>query len=273
MASPDDVDARGTLLYGAYLSGVALGTTSTGLHHKLCHVLGGTLQPGARRRPLGDPAARDRVQRARRCRTRWPGSPTALGVPGGDPAAALWDLAVASNVPTRLADLKGDDGLLQRDDLPGARTRRRRRSPSTRARSTRPTCSAYSNAPTKENDHEQRSVHRRCSAHTARSYRWRAWRVFAPTTCWPVRCAPSSSGRRRSTRRRSTRSTPATPTAPAKTTATSAAWRCCSPACRRRSRRQRSTGCAAVASRRSSAPRAPSPSATPTSPSPVVSRA
>ena len=41
MASPGDVDARGTLLYGAYLSGVALGTTSTGLHHKLCHVLGG----------------------------------------------------------------------------------------------------------------------------------------------------------------------------------------------------------------------------------------
>ena len=31
-----------------------------------------------------------------------------LGVPGGDPASALWDLAKASNVPTRLADLKGD---------------------------------------------------------------------------------------------------------------------------------------------------------------------
>ena len=41
MASPGDVDARGTLLYGAYLSGVSLGTTSSGLHHKLCHVLGG----------------------------------------------------------------------------------------------------------------------------------------------------------------------------------------------------------------------------------------
>ncbi|MEO7371333.1 MAG: maleylacetate reductase, partial [Ilumatobacteraceae bacterium] len=41
MANPGDIDARGTLLYGAYLSGVALGTTSTGLHHKLCHVLGG----------------------------------------------------------------------------------------------------------------------------------------------------------------------------------------------------------------------------------------
>ncbi len=44
----------------------------------------------------------------------------ALGVPGQDPAAALWDLAVASNVPTRLADLSGSDGPLQRDQLPGA---------------------------------------------------------------------------------------------------------------------------------------------------------
>jgi alcohol dehydrogenase class IV len=32
----------------------------------------------------------------------------------------LWDLAAASNVPTRLADLHGHDGLVQRDDLPGA---------------------------------------------------------------------------------------------------------------------------------------------------------
>ena len=44
----------------------------------------------------------------------------ALGVPGDDPAGALWDLAVASNVPTRLADLSGSDGPLQADQLPGA---------------------------------------------------------------------------------------------------------------------------------------------------------
>ena len=42
MDVPDDLDARGDVLYGAYLAGIALGTTSTGLHHKLCHVLGGT---------------------------------------------------------------------------------------------------------------------------------------------------------------------------------------------------------------------------------------
>ena len=41
MAEPADVDGRGDLLYGAALSGMALGATAAGLHHKLCHVLGG----------------------------------------------------------------------------------------------------------------------------------------------------------------------------------------------------------------------------------------
>ena len=119
MASPGDVDARGTLLYGAYLSGVALGTTSTGLHHKLCHVLGGrfnlvhadahsVILPHA----IAFNAPALPVDMARLA--------DALGVPGGDPAVALWELAVASRVPTRLADLTGHDGLLKRDDLPGA---------------------------------------------------------------------------------------------------------------------------------------------------------
>jgi maleylacetate reductase len=119
MANPGDVDARGTLLYGAYLSGVALGSTSTGLHHKLCHVLGGRFNlvhadahsvvlPHAV--AFNAPALPAEMARLA----------AALGVPGGDPASALWDLAVASNVPTRLADLKGHDGLLKREDLPGA---------------------------------------------------------------------------------------------------------------------------------------------------------
>ena len=119
MASPGDVDARGTLLYGAYLSGVALGTTSTGLHHKLCHVLGGrfnlvhadahsVILPHAI--AFNAPALPAEMARLA----------DALDVRGGDPASALWDLAVASKVPTRLADLAGHDGLLKRDDLPGA---------------------------------------------------------------------------------------------------------------------------------------------------------
>jgi maleylacetate reductase len=42
VARPGDLDARGRALYGAYLAGSVLATAGTALHHKLCHVLGGT---------------------------------------------------------------------------------------------------------------------------------------------------------------------------------------------------------------------------------------
>ncbi|MER7837035.1 maleylacetate reductase [Streptomyces sp. NPDC096040] len=41
-AAPDSVPARSRALYGAWLCGACLGATTMGLHHKLCHVLGGT---------------------------------------------------------------------------------------------------------------------------------------------------------------------------------------------------------------------------------------
>jgi maleylacetate reductase len=119
MANPTDVDARGDLLYGAALSGMALGATAAGLHHKLCHVLGGrfnlvhadahsVILPHAL--AFNAPVLPDEMARLA----------NALGVPGQDPAGALWDLAVASNVPTRLADLKGSEGPLRREQLPEA---------------------------------------------------------------------------------------------------------------------------------------------------------
>lgn len=40
---PHDLQARSELLWGACLAGAALGAGSTGLHHKLCHIFGGTL--------------------------------------------------------------------------------------------------------------------------------------------------------------------------------------------------------------------------------------
>jgi maleylacetate reductase len=39
----NDVEARTKALWGAWLSGCCLGVTTMGLHHKLCHTLGGTL--------------------------------------------------------------------------------------------------------------------------------------------------------------------------------------------------------------------------------------
>jgi maleylacetate reductase len=40
---PEDLDARAAALQGAWLCGACLGATTMGLHHKLCHVLGGLL--------------------------------------------------------------------------------------------------------------------------------------------------------------------------------------------------------------------------------------
>jgi maleylacetate reductase len=127
MASPGDVPARGALLYGAALSGMALGATAAAIHHKICHVLGGmfnlvhadahsVILPHA----VAFNAAALPAEMARLAE--------ALGEPGGDPAAALWDLAVASRVPTRLADLHGTHtdggaGPLRRDQLPAAAAR------------------------------------------------------------------------------------------------------------------------------------------------------
>jgi maleylacetate reductase len=43
VAAPEDAAARADALYGAWLCGAVLGATTMGLHHKLCHTLGGTL--------------------------------------------------------------------------------------------------------------------------------------------------------------------------------------------------------------------------------------
>ncbi|HJW12122.1 MAG TPA: maleylacetate reductase [Albitalea sp.] len=41
-SNPQDLEARGDALYGAWLCGAVLGAVSMGLHHKLCHTLGGS---------------------------------------------------------------------------------------------------------------------------------------------------------------------------------------------------------------------------------------
>lgn len=40
--APGDLTARTEALYGAWLAGLSLGASTMGLHHKLCHVLGGS---------------------------------------------------------------------------------------------------------------------------------------------------------------------------------------------------------------------------------------
>ncbi|MGW0707927.1 maleylacetate reductase [Streptomyces sp. NPDC002643] len=40
--NPDDIGAREQTLYGAYLAAVAFASAGSGMHHKICHALGGT---------------------------------------------------------------------------------------------------------------------------------------------------------------------------------------------------------------------------------------
>ncbi|MFJ8109097.1 maleylacetate reductase [Streptomyces sp. NPDC096132] len=113
-AAPGDLDARGRALYGAWLCGAALGATTMGLHHKLCHVLGGTFGlPHAETHTVvlphalahNAPAAPEAM--AALCR--------ALGT--DDAPHALWDLAGRLGAPRSLAEL----GLKEADLTVAAR--------------------------------------------------------------------------------------------------------------------------------------------------------
>jgi maleylacetate reductase len=103
--APDDLDARSDALYGAYLAGTALAVAGTALHHKACHVLGGTwgLVHGDVNAVLlphvvafNTPAVAGEMRRVA----------SALGAgEDGDAAAALFDLAARIGAPTTLAEL------------------------------------------------------------------------------------------------------------------------------------------------------------------------
>jgi hypothetical protein len=47
---PTGLEGREHTLYGAYLSAVAFASAGSGLHHKICHVLGGMFNLPMRRR-------------------------------------------------------------------------------------------------------------------------------------------------------------------------------------------------------------------------------
>ena len=100
--SPGDIDARAQALYGAWLAGTALGAATLGLHHKLCHTLGGSfnlphaevhtviLPHAAAYNASAAPAALARAARA-------------LGAADGP--GAIFDLAVTLGAPTALRDI------------------------------------------------------------------------------------------------------------------------------------------------------------------------
>lgn len=113
-ADPGDLDARGRALYGAWLCGAALGATTMGLHHKLCHVLGGTFGlPHAETHTVVLPYALAHNAPAA------PEAMTALGraLDGDDVPLALWELAGRLGAPRSLAEL----GLAEADLTVAAR--------------------------------------------------------------------------------------------------------------------------------------------------------
>ncbi len=106
---PQDVDARADVLYGAWLCAICLGSGGVALHHKLCHVLGGSFNlPHAETHTVVLPHAlaynAPAVPNAIAALRRATGSDT--------PAAALFDVAQSGGAPTSLRDLgMPEDGI------------------------------------------------------------------------------------------------------------------------------------------------------------------
>ncbi|MFE7170312.1 maleylacetate reductase [Streptomyces sp. NPDC057616] len=108
---PDDTEARADALYGAWLAGTCLGTVGMALHHKVCHVLGGTFGlPHAQTHAVvlphvvafNAPAADEAMARLGQAIR---GSDPEKAMSGSDPAQALFQLAGQLGAPTALRDL------------------------------------------------------------------------------------------------------------------------------------------------------------------------
>ncbi len=108
--NPEDIDARSDALYGAWLAGCTISTTSIALHHKLCHVLGGSFNlPHAETHSIVLPHAVRYNQSAAEAMRR---IERALGA--RDAAAAIYDLETKLHVPLRLADIGMKEQDLER---------------------------------------------------------------------------------------------------------------------------------------------------------------
>ena len=109
VATPSDRAARGDALLGAWLCGTCLGAVSMSLHHKLCHVLGGSFDlPHAETHAIVLPhvvaynaeAAPEAMRRVAR----------ALGTP--DATLGLFGLQRRLKIPVALADIgMPEDGI------------------------------------------------------------------------------------------------------------------------------------------------------------------
>jgi maleylacetate reductase len=110
-----NLGARGDALYGAWLAGTALGATTMGLHHKLCHTLGGSFNlPHAEVHTVILPHAtaynRDAAPHAMRTIAAMLGTE--------DAAQGLYDLAARIGAPLALRDIgMPEDGIARAAEL------------------------------------------------------------------------------------------------------------------------------------------------------------
>lgn len=106
---PDDESARGDALYGGLLGGLLVAMVGIGLHHKICHVLGGRfgLPHGASNAIIlsqviafNAPAMPEAIRRM------------AEAMDAADPARACFDLARRLGAPTSLQEMGVDSEAL-----------------------------------------------------------------------------------------------------------------------------------------------------------------
>ncbi|NEA35976.1 maleylacetate reductase [Streptomyces sp. SID13031] len=102
LENPTDLDARSNLLYGASLAGSALASAGTGLHHKLCHLLGGAYNlPHAETHAAVLPqVTRVKAPEVPRAKAR-----LEAVLETTDLATGLFDLFSTAGVPTSLREL------------------------------------------------------------------------------------------------------------------------------------------------------------------------
>jgi maleylacetate reductase len=115
IADPGDLAARSDALTGAWLAGICLGTVPMGLHHKLCHALGGSYGlPHAPTHTVMLPQVM--AHHAATAPAAMRAVADALGV--RDAPSGLYDLIASWGGPTSLRELG-----LAADDLDGAAAR------------------------------------------------------------------------------------------------------------------------------------------------------
>ena len=105
VTSPEDLEGRSKILYGAYLAGAALAVAGAGIHHKICHILGGAYDlPHAEMHTIvlphgvafNEPAIPEVMERVAGALGKWGKNGAATG---------LYDLTESIKAPTTLKDI------------------------------------------------------------------------------------------------------------------------------------------------------------------------